>query len=58
MKNSSKDKSLQYWGLLSFWDQGFSSFNNLGFKPQAIESLMAITKQNLPDFYIGDLHKN
>jgi hypothetical protein len=37
MKNSSNDKSLQYWGLLSFWKQRFSTFDNLGFKPQAIE---------------------
>ena len=53
MKNSSKDKSLQYWGLLSFWDQGFSSFNNLGLKPQAIEN----TCENYYLFFIRNTSK-
>ena len=37
MKNSSNVKSLQYWGLLTFWNQRFATFNNLGLKPQAID---------------------
>jgi hypothetical protein len=40
MKNSSNVKSLQYWGLLTFWNQRFSTFNNLGLKPQAIDKYM------------------